>query len=159
MVPRAAASSTKADLADLDRARGKDKQSAELLKEAMAIEPDNADVQYALGLYLVRKRDYPGALHLLRRAHERMPDNARYADVFAVAMDSNGAASEAMALLEQTHRQHPADRDISMALVSFARDQGTSPRHWVMRASCSPSIPATRSCRLWYRSLKRKPPP
>jgi Flp pilus assembly protein TadD len=84
MAPRVAASSTKADLADLDRARGKDKQGAELLKEAMAIEPDNADVQYALGLYLVRNRDYPGALHLLRRAHERMPDNARYADVYAV---------------------------------------------------------------------------
>ena len=27
----------------------------------MAIEPNNADVRYALGLYLVRRHDYPGA--------------------------------------------------------------------------------------------------
>jgi predicted CXXCH cytochrome family protein len=110
------------NLADLERARGRDEEGAELLKKAMAIEPDNADVQYALGLYLVRTRDYSAALDLLRRAHQRMPDNARYAYVYAVALNSSGAAGEAMAVLEQTHRQHPADRDVLRALVSFARD-------------------------------------
>ena len=90
----------------------------------MAIEPDNADVRYALGLYLVRKHDYAGALDLLRRAHELMPDNARYAYVYAVALNSSGAAKEAFALLEEAHQQHPADRNILMALVSIARDQG-----------------------------------
>ena len=90
----------------------------------MTVEPDNADVQYALGLYLVRKHDYPGALDLLRRAHELRPDNARYAYVYAVALNSSGAAGEAMALLELTHRQHPADRDVLMTLVSLARDKG-----------------------------------
>ena len=53
------------NLADLDRARGMDEEGAELLKKAMAIEPDNADVRYALGLFLVRTHDYPGALDLL----------------------------------------------------------------------------------------------
>jgi predicted CXXCH cytochrome family protein len=120
------------NLADLDRARGKDDEGAELLRRAMAIEPDNADVRYALGLYLVRRHDYPGALDLLRRAHELMPDNARYAYVYAVALNSNGAAGEALALLEEAHRQHPADREVLMALVSIARDQGdfaTALRH------------------------------
>jgi tetratricopeptide (TPR) repeat protein len=41
------------NLADLDRARGMDDEGAELLRKAIAIEPDNADVRYALGLYLV----------------------------------------------------------------------------------------------------------
>jgi predicted CXXCH cytochrome family protein len=76
--------------ADLDRARGTDEEGAELLKRAMAIEPDNA----------------------------------RYAYVCAVALNSSGAAGEAMALLDQTHRQHPMDREVLMALVSFARDRG-----------------------------------
>jgi predicted CXXCH cytochrome family protein len=110
------------NLADLDRAQGRDDEGAELLRKAMAIEPDNADVRYALGLYLVRKRDYPAALDLLRRAHELMPDNARYAYVYAVALNSTGAAGEALALLEQTHRQHAADRDLLMALFSIARE-------------------------------------
>ena len=61
------------NLADLYRARGMDDEGSELLRRAMAIEPDNADVRYALGLYLVRKHDYPEALDLLRRAHELMP--------------------------------------------------------------------------------------
>src|SRR3984893_215116 len=113
------------NLADLDRARGMDEEGAILLKKAMAIEPDNADVRYALGLYLVRKRDYPEALDLLRRAHELVPDNARYAYVYAVALNSSGAARQAATLLEEAHQQHPADRDVLMALVSIARDQGT----------------------------------
>jgi len=112
------------DLADLDRARGMDDEGAELLKKAMAIEPGNADVRYALGLYLVRKHDYSEALDLLRRAHELMADNGRYAYVYAVALNSTGAPAEAMALLEEAHRQHPADRDLLMALVSIARDTG-----------------------------------
>jgi predicted CXXCH cytochrome family protein len=112
------------NLADLDRARGMDDEGAELLKKAMAIEPDNADVRYALGLYLVRKHDYPGALDLLRRAHELMPDNARYAYVYAVALNSSGAAKEAMVLLEEAHQRHPADRNILTTLVSIARDKG-----------------------------------
>ena len=57
------------NLADLHRARGMDAQGEELLKQAMSIEPDNADVRYALGLSLVRRHDYKGALDLLRRAH------------------------------------------------------------------------------------------
>jgi Flp pilus assembly protein TadD len=69
-------------------------------------------------------RTTPGALELLRRAHELMPDNARYAYVYAVALNSSGAAREALALLEETHQQHPADRNVLMALVSFAREQG-----------------------------------
>jgi predicted CXXCH cytochrome family protein len=112
------------NLADLDRARGRDEEGAELLSKAITVEPENADVRYALGLYLARKRDYPGALDLLSRAHELRPDNARYAYVYAVALNSTGKAGEAMALLEQTHRLHPADRDVLMALVSFARDKG-----------------------------------
>jgi predicted CXXCH cytochrome family protein len=112
------------NLADLDRARGKDDEGAELLRKAMAIEPVNANVRYALGLYLVRKRDYPEALDLLRRAHELMPDDARYAYVYAVALNSSGAAGEALALLEETHQQHPADRNVLMALISIGRDNG-----------------------------------
>jgi len=53
-----------------------------------------------------------------------MPDDARYAYVYAVALNSSGAAQEALALLEEAHQEHPADRDILTALVSIARDKG-----------------------------------
>jgi tetratricopeptide (TPR) repeat protein len=112
------------NLADLDRMRGADQEGAELLKKAMAIEPDNADARYSLGLLLVRQHDYAGALELLRRAHELAPDNARYAYVYAVALNSTGAPAEAIALLERAYQQHATDRDILAALVSIARDTG-----------------------------------
>ena len=112
------------NLADLDRARGKDDEGERLLRQAMTVEPGNADVQYALGLSLVRRRDYAGAIDLLRRASELAPKNARYAYVFAVALNSTGAHAEATALLERTHRQHPADRDVIAALVSIAQERG-----------------------------------
>jgi Flp pilus assembly protein TadD len=112
------------NLADLDRARGLDQQGAELLRKALSIEPNNADVNHSLGLLLVRQHDYAGALGLLRRARELAPDNARYAYVYAVALNSTGASADAMALLERAHEQHPTDRDVLMGLVSIARDTG-----------------------------------
>jgi cytochrome c-type biogenesis protein CcmH/NrfG len=88
----------------------------------MTIEPDNADVWYALGLSLVRRHDYAGTLGVLRRAHELAPNNARYAYVYAVALNSTRSPNDAMALLERTHQQHPADRNVLIALVSIAQE-------------------------------------
>jgi Flp pilus assembly protein TadD len=51
------------------------------------------------------------------------PDNPRYAYVYAAALNSTGAAAEAMALLAEAHRRHPANNDVLMALVSIARDK------------------------------------
>jgi predicted CXXCH cytochrome family protein len=112
------------NIADLDRARGMDQQGAEMLRKAISVDPNNADVKHSLGLLLVRQHDYPGALDLLRQAHELAPENARYAYVYAVALNSTGAPAEALALLERAHEEHPTDRDILMALVSIARDTG-----------------------------------
>ena len=114
------------NLADLDRTRGMDQEGAALLRKAIAIEPDNADVHYAFGLLLVRQHD-PAAMAELRQANELAPANARYAYAYAVALNSTGAAAPAMMLLEHTHQQHQADRDVLVALVSIAQQQGDQP--------------------------------
>ncbi len=113
-----------ANLADLDRMRGQDQQGAELLRKALLIEPNNADVRHSLGLLLVRQHNYAEALGQLQQASELAPGNVRYAYVYAIALNSTGAVAPAMALLEHTHRQHPADSDVLVALVSIARDSG-----------------------------------
>ena len=110
------------NLADLDRARGRDQQGGDLLRKAMAVEPANATVRHSLGLLLVRQRKYDEALEQLRRASELAPDNTRYAYVYAVALNSTGAQVEAMALLERAQQQRPTDREVLLALVSMARD-------------------------------------
>ena len=101
-----------------------DQQGAELLRDAIRIEPDNADIRHALGLLLVRQHNYGEAVLMLRKASELAPDNARYAYVYAIALNSGGASGPAMAVLERAHRQHPADRDVLVALITIARDKG-----------------------------------
>ncbi len=112
------------NLADLDRMRGQNQEGTGLLRKAMAIDPDNAEIRYALGLALVREHNYADALPELRRAAELAPGNARYAYVYAIALNSIGAQGRAMELLETSHKRHPADRDTLLALVSIARDSG-----------------------------------
>ena len=113
------------NLADLDRARGMDDEGAELLDEGDGDRARQCRCPLrARSLLWCASSDYAGALDLLRRAHELMPDNARYAYVYAVALNSSGKAQRRRPLLEQAHQQHPADRDVLMALVSIARDQG-----------------------------------
>ena len=113
-----------ANLADLDRGRGMDTEGAELLRAAIALEPNNADIKHSLGLLLVRQRNYAEALPLLHEATTLAPNNARYAYVYAIALNSTGSAAEATALLERTHKQHPTDRDILATLITIERDSG-----------------------------------
>jgi Flp pilus assembly protein TadD len=111
------------NLADLHRQRGMDKEGAELLRAAIAIEPNNAAIKHSLGLLLVRQRDYPGALPL-REAASLDPDNARYAYVYAVALNSSGSTAEAKEVLTHAHKAHPTDRNVLMGLIAFERDSG-----------------------------------
>jgi tetratricopeptide (TPR) repeat protein len=112
------------NLADLDRMRGLDHEGVELLRKATSIDPNNADIRHSLGLALVRQHNYADALPELRQASEFAPDNARYAYVYAIALNSIGAGASAMELLENTHKRHPADRDTLLALVAIARETG-----------------------------------
>jgi predicted CXXCH cytochrome family protein len=112
------------NLADLDRARGLDDQGTALLRQAVALEPDNADAHHALGLLLVRQHQYPEARAELRRATELAPANPRYAYVYAIALSSGGDTDKALAVLRRAHEAAPLDRDVLLGLVSLSRDQG-----------------------------------
>lgn len=112
------------NMADLDRMRGEDGPAAMWLRKAAALRPGSADVHHALGLLLVRQHDMAGALAQLRQAHQLAPDNARYAYVYAIALNSTGATAQARTLLERTQAQHPADRDVLTALILLVRAAG-----------------------------------
>jgi predicted CXXCH cytochrome family protein len=115
------------NLADLDRMRGMDAQGADLLRKAISLEPENAAVTHALGLFLVRQHNYADALPLLRRAADLAPDVVRYGYVYAIALNSTGLSEQSRTLLERIHRQHPADRNVLVALIEEARSAGELP--------------------------------
>ena len=95
-----------------------------LLREALTRMPDDAELHHALGLNLVRQRRAADALPELARAAAIDPANARYAYVYAVALNSAGRTDEAIKTLEASHARHPADRDTLFALVTINRDAG-----------------------------------
>jgi predicted CXXCH cytochrome family protein len=112
------------NLADLDRMRGLNQEGVDLLRKAVAIDPNNADIHHSLGLALVRQHNYADAIPELRQARELALENSRYAYVYAIALNSIGASAQALQLLEDTHKRHPADRDTLLALVSIAQENG-----------------------------------
>ena len=118
--------------ADLERRRGRDSEGERLLREALRIAPKNADVHHALGLLLVRERRIDEALSELSRAAALAPENARYAYVLAVGLDSAAKALRAREVLEQALRRHPADRGLLSLRADWEARQkksaGSKPR-------------------------------
>jgi Flp pilus assembly protein TadD len=94
-----------------------------VLREALALAPENATAQHALGLNLVRQRRLSEAMPLLARAVELAPENARFAYVYAVALNTMGRGDEALRVLVASQQRHPVDRDTLLALTTISRDR------------------------------------
>ena len=117
-----------ANLADVYRTQGRDAQAEVILRVGLARVPDSALLHHSLGLALVRLKRGNEALRELARASELAPREARFAYVYAVALHSSGKVKTAIAKLEATLAEHPDDRDILAALVSFSESRGDAAR-------------------------------
>jgi Flp pilus assembly protein TadD len=115
------------NLADLYRQLGRENDGEQILRQALAEGAQDAGVHHALGLTLVRLKRLDAALDELRLAAQLAPEQARYAYVYAVALNSAGRASEAISVLTDSLSRHPDDRDTLLALISFAREGGDIP--------------------------------
>jgi tetratricopeptide (TPR) repeat protein len=112
------------NLADLARQQGRDDEGEGLLRQALTLAPQNAEVHHALGLLLVRQRRHAEAVAALAQAARLRPDDPRYSYVYAVALHDTGRPREAIRVLEQTHARHPYDREVLVALVTYAQEAG-----------------------------------
>ena len=105
------------NLADLHRMRGEEKESERVLRAALAIMPENADVRHALGLALVRTQRLDEALIELEVAAADGSDNPRYPYVYAVALDTAGKRELAREVVRKAVAEHPGDRDLQAFLA------------------------------------------
>jgi predicted CXXCH cytochrome family protein len=112
------------NLADAYRQLGRDDDGEKLLRRGLSLLPRTADLHYALGLLLVRKKDNAAALRELALAAKLDPDNARYAYVHAVGLHSAGKSGEALAVLRAAAKRHPYDLEILSALISMNLEAG-----------------------------------
>jgi predicted Zn-dependent protease len=112
------------NLADLMRAMNRDSEGEKILRAGIARQPKAAALYQSLGLAQVRQKNLPDALVSLKRAMDLAPKEARYGYVYAVALHSTGKAEEAIARLKRILLEHPAEREVLDALVSFHSERG-----------------------------------
>jgi tetratricopeptide (TPR) repeat protein/Zn finger protein HypA/HybF involved in hydrogenase expression len=115
------------NLADLYRQQQRDQDGESVLRSGIEADADNSDLQYALGLLLVREKRLDESLPYLRQAAESSPELARYAYVYALALQGEGDVTQAISILEKATDRHPADRDVLVALATLHRDRGDLP--------------------------------
>jgi predicted CXXCH cytochrome family protein len=107
------------NLADLYRAQNRDDEGERVLKDAISRSPDDASLEHALGLLMVRQKRETQALEFLGAAARDEPGNARYAYVYAIALNDAGKTAAAIDTLQSSIKAHPYDRDSLIALVNF----------------------------------------
>ena len=107
------------NLADLHRVRGNDAAGERVLRAALEVVPDQPDLRHALGLALVRLDRNDEALVEFASAARGLPDNPRYAYVYAAALHDAGRVSEAREVLREAVGRHPGDRDLRSFWVSL----------------------------------------
>ncbi len=112
------------NIADLLRATDRDEEGETYLKRALELEPENADVYQAMGMWLVRQNRSDEALSYLQRAASLAPEQPYFAYLYAIALNSKGAPKSALEILIETHRRHPEDQQTLIALATINRDQG-----------------------------------
>ena len=112
------------NLADFHRGRDDEVHAEKVLRDALDSIPDNADVQHALGLALVRQSRMTEAFEALRLAVALDANNPRYAYVYAVALNSAGEPTRALKVLKDALVKAPNDPQIISTLASIHRDQG-----------------------------------
>jgi Flp pilus assembly protein TadD len=115
------------NLADLYRQLGRESEGEHVLRTVVAAAPEDGGVHHALGLTLVRLKRLEEALGEFRAAAQLAPEQARYAYVYAVALNSAGRGSEAIQVLQDSLARHADDRDTLLALISFNRQGGDIP--------------------------------
>ena len=62
-------------------------------------------------------------IRLLQEAVELAPEDARFAHVYAITLNSAGRSRDALEIQKQADARHPTDADILTALVTISRDQ------------------------------------
>ena len=110
--------------ADLHRGMGNDDKALPLLKSALALDSNNGDVNYALGLLHMRRKQLDLARNYLAVAVREAPLQPHYAYVYAVVLYESGLRKQAINVLTQGLEKHPGNGELTSALQSYKRVMG-----------------------------------
>ncbi|MDX2385830.1 tetratricopeptide repeat protein [Sinorhizobium medicae] len=105
-------SGARINLAELYRASGDNEKSEQAYAEAVAANPDLADLRYGHGLSLVRQKAMQEAIEELGAAVRLEPANTRYRMTAAIALDAVGRTEDAFGLFDPADSGGTTDADL-----------------------------------------------
>jgi predicted CXXCH cytochrome family protein len=112
------------NLADLERAGGRDRAALEIVDAGLAVVPEADALHIARGLALVRLGQLDAAVAAFADARRLAPDSPYNAYIYAIALNSTGDTATALAELESAASSFPAYADLWYALATISRDAG-----------------------------------
>jgi len=101
------------NLADLYRQSGRDKEGVAVLKEAISQVPNNAEVQFALGLLYIRLREPANALPRLKEAVALQPESFQFTYTYLVALKDRGSKEEFATFLAAAKKRFPDANELA----------------------------------------------
>lgn len=109
------------NVADYHRLRGADEKGKALLFKGLSRlkAPATAPLHHALGLLMVREKEYDKALEQFKMACTQRPDVSQYSLVYAVALDSQGQTARAVEVLQAALNRQPRNTELGQVLRSY----------------------------------------
>lgn len=143
------------NLADLFRARGNEAACEQALRDGLRAVPASGELLHGLGLCLIRQKRMAEAITTLGAASAAAPDQARYAYVYALALQSADRLGDAIEALEAAANRHTDDPDLLELLVEFLLQRGDVPKAQSVAARYVANWPEREAARRWQQGLLR----
>lgn len=115
------------NLADLYRMLGQEEAAGKILKTALSGAKDNAELNLAFALWLVRNSQLDSAIKHLKIASER-GKNPHFNYVYAIALQQNGKVTEALDELDHAAAMPQYSDEIQIARFDLAQQNKFSER-------------------------------
>ena len=110
------------NLADLYRAQNNDVRAKDYLDQGLLVQPANAELHYALGLWFVRNQKRAEGVNELKKASELDPENGSFTYGYALGVQSTQDAKKAITILENFVSKHGNDPMVLSGLMSLYQD-------------------------------------
>ena len=111
------------NLADVYRLQNEEVKAKEFIDKGLTLQPKNAELHYALGLWYVRQNDHENGTKELKKAFDIDPANATVAYGYAVSLFSAGKVHDAIRILENFLNKNGNNTTILDGLISICQDQ------------------------------------
>jgi len=108
----------RANLADLYRRTKREMDCDRVLREGLVPRPDVAPIYHALGLSLIRRRQYAKALEMLGEAARLRPDLPSFVYAYALTLQETRQTDKAVEVLDEARKRFPTNPQILVGLVS-----------------------------------------